>query len=331
VGVLFASMCGAIVFAKISRSQSYAQVVFSDPMVIRYGSGLQSEQDAGSDDESTEEEAGKRYPCPILEFRVINRMSGTPGGEILDASVNIVASIDANQACPSVRKAAARRRRGKKGKKGGPRRQAASSAIRRRSSANVTKVPEDKPIDSSESLRHLYDAALSTAQSGGQPHQAFEEDPTGHIVAKRIFAKLEMESPDHPFFKRVWILRHTLDENSPLLRAHARHMVQRNAGFWPKELNNPDGVRAAVLFDQILVSMSGTSNADANSVYAQKIYHFSDVNVGYRFVNLLYRDPTDGSLQIDPRLLNDVSEQAGGGGESLVRERAQSVFDLIVL
>ena len=61
--------------------------------------------------------------------------------------------------------------------------------------------------------------------------------------------------------------------------------------------------------------MSGTSNADANSVYAQHIYHFSSVNVGYRFCNVLYRDETDGSLHLDKRLLNDVTEQAGGGGE----------------
>lgn len=39
VGVLFASFCGAIVFGKINRIQSFAQVTFSDPIVIRYGSG----------------------------------------------------------------------------------------------------------------------------------------------------------------------------------------------------------------------------------------------------------------------------------------------------
>ena len=67
----------------------------------------------------------------------------------------------------------------------------------------------------------------------------------------------------------------------------------------------------------MLVSLSGTSNADANSVYAQKVYDFSDVNIGYRFVNQLYRDVDDGMLRVDTRLINDVQEQAGGGGEAL--------------
>jgi hypothetical protein len=94
-------------------------------------------------------------------------------------------------------------------------------------------------------------------------------------------------------------------------------MVCRNGGYWPRELNSYDGVRAAVSFEQILVSMTGTSNADANTVYSQKVYDFADVSVGYRFANMLYRHTGDASLQVDTRLLNDVTEQAGGGGEPL--------------
>lgn len=108
-------------------------------------------------------------------------------------------------------------------------------------------------------------------------------------------------------------------------------MVKKNRGFWPKELNSAEGVRSAVLFDQIIVSLSGTSNADANSVYSQKIYDFVDMNVGYSFVNLLYRDLVDGSLGVDVRLINDVLEQTGGGGEPFSRNGAGKVSDILIL
>ena len=94
-------------------------------------------------------------------------------------------------------------------------------------------------------------------------------------------------------------------------------MVRQNRGFWPRQLNNYELVRKSIYFDQILVSLSGTSNADANAVYAQKAYAFVDVCVGYRFVNQLYRDKNDGSLRVDTGLVSDVTEQAGGGGEPL--------------
>jgi hypothetical protein len=44
---------------------------------------------------------------------------------------------------------------------------------------------------------------------------------------------------------------------------------------------------------------------------------FVDVNIGYQFVNILYRN-SDGSLGVDIDLINDVREQNGGGGEPLM-------------
>jgi hypothetical protein len=44
---------------------------------------------------------------------------------------------------------------------------------------------------------------------------------------------------------------------------------------------------------------------------------FVDVNIGYEFVNILYRN-SDGSLGVDTDLINDVREQIGGGGEPLI-------------
>jgi hypothetical protein len=46
-----------------------------------------------------------KTPCPELEFRVINRIHGRIGGEIIDATMNIVASsIHENQAALALKK-----------------------------------------------------------------------------------------------------------------------------------------------------------------------------------------------------------------------------------
>jgi hypothetical protein len=335
VGILFGSMCGAILFAKVARIQSFAQVIFSDPIVIRYGSGVVTESDDASDDGSSSLDTDiVHIQCPVLEFRICNRLNSTKGGEIIDASLNIVASIDASQACVTVRNATKRRRRGRKGKKRGPRQR---GPVRQKdlhpNDANPKATPPVPPYDvapvikrnsSEDSLQSLA-KNNGAVQSVGKTHQAFDEDPTGHLVPKRIFSKLEIESPDHPFFKRVWMVRHTLNHYSPLLKTHARELVKQNNGYWPIELNSHEGVRGAIHFDQILVSLSGTSNADANSVYGQKVYDFIDMNVGYRFVNQLYRDPMDGSLRVDNDLVNDVLEQSGGGGEPFQREDGEKM------
>ena len=328
VGVLFASMCGAILFAKVSRTQSYAQVIYSDPIAIRYGSGVAIEQDLEGDDDHSVEDANMRIPCPVLEFRLNNRMHSIVGGEIIDATLNVVASIDANQAFPStVKRDGVRRRRGRKGK----RRTGRTSA--RRNSLKTGTVERIPIARSTVEMNSSGGALVGLHQDDAVALQSYVEDPTGHLVPRRIFSKLEIESPEHPFFKRVWFVRHKLDQHSPLLRTRVREMIKQNGGYWPFELNSHKGVRAAVHFDQILVSLTGTSNADANSVYSQKVYDFVDVNVGYRFVNQLYRDPADGCLLVDSRLINDVAEQAGGGGEPLVveDESNQILRDMLVL
>jgi hypothetical protein len=337
-GMLFGSICCAILFARIGRAQSYAQVLFSDPIVIRFGRGAAI--DGGSEEFVPEEESSddtkegdtECIPCPILEFRLANRLSGVVGGEIMDATINVIASIDADQACPTILRAASFRRRSKKGrlsKKGGNRNKRRSS----KRPGTVPPLPEDKIMENYSSLAgSLGDSSGSNrADRPAAAAQLVEEDPTGSLSPRRIFSKLDVDPQEHPFFKRVWVVRHVLDQESPLLKAHARQMVCRNGGFWPRELNSYDGVRAAVSFDQVLVSMTGTSNADANTVYSQKVYDFADVSVGYRFANMLYRDNADSSLQVDLRLLNDVMEQAGGGGEPLDGAKVQSKGNVMML
>ena len=320
VGILFASICGAILFAKVTRIASFAQVSFSDPIVIRYGTGVVTEEGDDDDDEakSSDEDgefgdlenkgAGtvkpRNLPCPILEFRVINRLHGVIGGEIIDASMNMVACVDEKQAPASTGRPLGSRRRGKKGKKRGPRR--GVHHHREGSVSSISEHASHRLMKAKETVRELF----------REPSMPSEVKRDSQILGSKVYAKLDIESPEHPFFKRVWFARHVLDHTSPLLLPPARELVKRNGGHWPEELNSAMAVRKVVKFDQILVSLSGTSNVDANSVYAQKAYDHVDLCIGYRFCDILFRE-ADGSLGVDSSLLNDVTEQAGGGGEPL--------------
>jgi len=90
-GVCFSGASGAILFAKVAEISYKAQITFSSPMTIRFGSGVLFQD---NDDESESEEdcfdkgKGKGHPCPVLEFRILNKLHGIPNGVITDATIS---------------------------------------------------------------------------------------------------------------------------------------------------------------------------------------------------------------------------------------------------
>lgn len=307
IGVLYSGFCGAILFGKVLRIQSHAQVIFSDPLVIRYGTGVKKddgEEAATSMTEGggsviSEEQGGSANP--VLEFRVINRLFNEVGGEIMDAELNVVANVDVYDS--------------EKDNGGSPH----------------IKVPMDSFNEADASVRDAngmsergnfslrLDRVLDPLrhQFSRRNRQQVIEDPSSRVTSKQMFSKMKIEANEHPFFKRVWLARHVLDEYSPILKPHVRRLIRQNRGLWPDRLNTHQGIRQSLAFNQILVSLNGVSNLSASSVYAQHIYDFVDITIGYQFVNLLYRD-VDGTLGVDVYLINDVREQNGGGGEPLI-------------
>lgn len=344
-GIIFASFCGAICYAKISRIQSFAHVTFSDPMVIRYGHGVDFEHNVDElYDFSNSLKTGsaffagetESFPCPVLEFQIINRRNRLARGEIIDANLQVIAAIDVEQGVSS--QTIAKRRSGNRKMRNRQRSSKRDSRTQRsigRSSSGKAKrrlseSPERKRLLSILNESHQESLMSSAIPSRTKDSNNITHHDFDHLVARKIFSKLEIETPEHPFFKRTWMARHVLDEYSPLLKQHAKMLVKRNGGLWPKELSSYTGVRSAIRFDQILVSLSGTSNADANSVYASKVYEFADLNVGYAFANILYRD-VNGELRVDKQLVNDVVEQAGGGGEPLTDAKGEQINEMLVL
>lgn len=310
IGVLYSGFCGAILFGKVLRIQSHAQVLFSDPVVIRYGSGVEDEEDTVACAKG--EGVVKKIPFPVLEFRIVNRLFNEPGGEIMDATINCVANIDADDVDPRLRdKVDPDRQRWLRQHEGS---RVSSSTL---SSSEHGSDSSSAFMDGSQGSASIFGASYFFGK--GRDHQTVDEDPTSKLVKKRIFSKLLIEASEHPFFKRVWLARHVLDEQSPLLTPRARKLIRRSKGSWPQSLNNHAKVRDSLQFNQILVSLNGVSNVSASDVYAQKIYDFVDISIGYQFVNLLYRDER-GTLKVDTDLINDVMEQNGGGGEPLLME-----------
>lgn len=311
LGVLYSGFCGAILFGKVLRIQSHAQVIFSDPIVIRYGSGVQ--QGRHEDEEEEDKGGPKKIPCPVLEFRVVNRLFGEVGGEIMDATLNVVANVDANDTDPNVLGSLSTEK-----SKRGIRNTTLTSS---QDSTSETHSEESGRISATSESRALSNKFFSTGTLSKmlhrQHHHAVDEDPSARLVNKRIFSKMMIEASEHPFFKRVWLGRHVLDDTSPILKPKVRRQIRRNQGYWPERLNSYEAVRNSLQFNQILVSLNGVSNVSAADVYAQKIYDFVDINVGYQFVNILYKD-SDDTLKVDPDLINDVREQHGGGGEPLI-------------
>jgi hypothetical protein len=114
-GVLYAGFAGAVIFGKVTRIGSVKRVWWSDPIVVRYGSGVAIEHSYdkkassskhSSNDKDDDDEIDEKLHCPILEFRIVNQSYNQEGGEIINSGVTVWASTLAELAAPSIREAA---------------------------------------------------------------------------------------------------------------------------------------------------------------------------------------------------------------------------------
>lgn len=325
IGMLFASCCLAIIVSKVTRNQSFAQVQFSDPMLIRYGQGLLLPEDQEEDDESnlllvSPDKGPKHLPCPKLEFRIMNKLHNVSSGEIIEGAVNIIANVSEEQYEAYQQSSALssgkslRRRRKKKRVKTATLHRGISLGDDDDDGGFVGPNSPDK--QRMESLRSDMISSMMSRRDYRRRVESMEEDKS-RDVKYTGFVKVEFDPIEHPYFKRMWTLTHALDVNSPLLKTQAKELLELNNGHWPEYMNNAEGIRASIAFDQIIVKLSGTSNVDANTVHNHKIYRFDDICVGWSFVSCLFRHHDDGPLYVDEHRLNLVVEQNGGGGEDL--------------
>lgn len=99
MGVVYAGFTGGIIFAKVTRLAQRARVKFSDPLLVKFGSGLESNSPAndGSTPRADDVEANAKdaaltspTPFPVLEFRLANELHHVPSSEIISSQVSIV-------------------------------------------------------------------------------------------------------------------------------------------------------------------------------------------------------------------------------------------------
>ena len=242
VGILFSATFGAIFFAKVTRVSAFAQISFSDAIIVKYSTGLTGQQDDDDNDEnddgvSSEDDVStssltykrSKLPCPFFEFRIANRLHRTRGGEIIDASINIVASIDEKQAAAQLRGVKTvdiNRGTGARGR----RRNRAKKAVRNYNNNNIMspiiggfsrqQSGADRDLfrndinikqakDAARRMVLSYTSKQAAAAAAASAGLNLEEENKGaDSIPKRVFAKLHVESQEHPFFNvRIHIIQ----------------------------------------------------------------------------------------------------------------------------
>lgn len=372
IGVLFVGFCSAILFGKITSFQSNARVTFSDVMVISFGMKEFIEDDESVDgsvgeDENQVPQAPKmeRIVCPTIRFRIVNQLHSNRSGEIIDASLNTVATVDAKNSILGVRsekhfhnamqKTVTSENDNirqtmksvvnvvKKGvdasttvmKKGaevttqsvmiashGVKNVVQKSATKTKKQAGkvmntLTRSHQLKgmPPLTVESARLSDSFDLNSSRSDGEMEMLSGMD--ANIVIQEetnvdqpnlVFSKVNVDPDSHPFFKSTWLVTHKLDVSSPFLTRSARKKVCANGGYWPEGLNNVEGIKKSIDFDQFLVSFMGTNKISGSNVYAQMIYTKDNVKYGYEFKSILMQNP-DNSILVRDSDINFVQKQ----------------------
>lgn len=299
IGVTYAGFCGAILFGKLMRFQSRAPVVFSDPVVIRFGEGL-NDQDNFDVEEPIK---GKNNP-PLLEFRVLNLMHEEPGGEIMSAVLHVVASTHVkNVDTPLVKRQIDR-----------------SGDFNNLAQDEQKEAFSDSPVGNKGSERRTHRLKRRKRKtlkqySGATESEALFDEGNEQLMPKIIFSNLEVAEPQHPLFKRTWVGKHILNKDSPLLKEKVKQKLRINDDKWPDDLYNTIGIQDSLEFNQIIVSITGVSNVSGSDVYAHNIYDRNDVVIGFEFVDLLIYE--NDKPKVDMNALHCVVEQIGGGCQTM--------------
>jgi len=282
VGLLYAGMCAAILFGKVGRVQSHAQVKFSHALCVKLGTpaedGDNSATTLGMGGTGTGLGAQLVLETPTSQAPSAF-LSDTPGAESQMSMMSPMSTMVDRRpkiSCPVL----------------------TFQVINK-----LANTPGGEIMDAN--MRAVASNRGATGRSGANSSSASDD-------AVSSFIKVQLAEFEHPYFNRVWQGRHVLDGNSPLLTPAAKEAVRRNGGYWPAEWNNPKDVREAMRLNSLIVILTGISNVSAATVHGYKKFQYGDLLVGYEFAPVLYKSEHKNRLKVDFTLTNDVVEQAGG-------------------
>jgi len=306
LGLLYAGMCAAILFGKVNRVQSHANLIFSNSVCLQYE--WVEEEDEDEEDVDEEDKPPKRIDIMTTREEDSSELQITfgSGGD---------AEEDKWQ-----------------------------DAVRRSSPSCNESVDEENPLAIDATLAQFPQDTFID-QFNGCPVLKFQVvnelcnvqgaeivDAIMKVIGVKFkgshgkitrseYVRVNLVDFEHPFFSRVWHGVHILDGASPLLNDKAKQKIRENNGSWPSQWFTPDIIREKLEFHDLIVTVAGISNISAVTVHAYKRYKIGDVLIGYNFAPLVFRDKESGLLEVDKTLVNDVREQAGLEGEDLSARR----------
>lgn len=336
IGVLFVGFCAAILFGKITQFQGNAQIVFSSIISVTYGKGSNGEDE----DEDTTISSGtnntqSEIPCPVLRFKIANELHSMAKGEITDAVLHVVATIDAKNSILGIRSERVFNDALKL---------STSTAILKKTKSEPA-FDDNPPVSKNTSKKNQlyamrqsyygqldayqneeYNIRISDTDMDISNHASmfrsavktsrslFFQEETNIDKPNLVFAEVIVTPDVHPFFSSTWVVSHRLDANSPLLKKKYRKAVSMNNGFWPQNLNNMEEVRKSIHFDDLLISFKGNSGLSGREVYHQHLYTLDDLRVGVQFKSLLMQN-LDGSIYVSCKDIDETRIQDGGISE----------------
>jgi len=298
MGLLFAGMCAAILFGKVNRIQSHANIIFCNAVCLQYEE-MDDDEDGWDEGENSLRSVGGRG-VPLLnsvptvpEFDIEKQVPVTPEdqqesepdqvGSLLTwntkDSIETTRFMDQFNGCPVLKF------------------QVVNELCNREGSEIVDAIMKVVGIKF--------------------------KGPGGRVTHSQ-YVRVNLMDFEHPFLSRVWTGVHILDSSSPLLNDRARQRIRDNNGSWPSNWFDPDVIRTKLEFHDLIVTVAGISNVSAVTVHAYKRYKIGDVLIGYNFAPIVFRDPDTGVLEVDLSMVNDVREQSGMRGEDLSIRRSPS-------
>lgn len=283
IGVVYVGACSAILFTKVLRTQSPAQVQFSNGMIVRFRPGVVNPLE----DETK--------PKASLDLSPSSSLGGNKSYDEGDND-NSMEEVETKGGMHTI-----------------------SEDKEHHGIVKKAQYPilEFRILNKMHGRRccELMDAELNCLASvravGGEKEDRAELGKgKGERMMRRIFVDVDLVNNSHPFFRRVWTAVHLLDEESPLLKKKVRDKIKENGGWDSKDFTN-EALRKSLNFYEIVVSINGVSRQTESHVYAQKIYDRSDVVVGFQFVNIL--EKKGGSVKVKSEYLDHIVKQDEDG------------------
>ena len=301
-GLLFAGMCAAILFGKVNRIQSHANIIFCNAVCLQYEE-VDDDED-GWDDGESQRSVGVRG---VIGVPLSNSVPTVPEFDIELGNQVPVTPQDQQES--------------------GPDPVDSLQTWNTKDTIETTRFMDQFngcPVLKFQVVNELCNREGSEIVDAIMKVVGIKFKGPGGRVTHSQYVRVNLLDFEHPFLSRVWTGVHILDSSSPLLSDRARQRIRDNNGSWPSNWFDPDVIRTKLEFHDLIVTVAGISNVSAVTVHAYKRYKIGDVLIGYNFAPIVFRDPDTGVLEVDLSMVNDVREQSGMRGEDLSIRRSPS-------